>query len=396
MGSDDPLICPIFTKGAFHVKHRRIAILLNTTYDHPRAVLVGIQQAALENNDWDALAFRGEYPPPEALMHWRADAIVGAFNATTYPVAPYLPLEIPIVNVSSAPQDAPVHNVQVDHIETGRMAADHLMELSPLSFGLLTLENRTFSRLRAQGYRERLAAAGHDVHEYTLPDRLTFVLGGLQEWLASLSRPAGVFGVGDTEAQMLFTTARDAGLHIPADIGILGANNDTMTCEACRPALSSIETNARAIGYHAAGLLKRLLDGDVPDSRDTLLPPGDVIRRGSTDPAAMIHDPLVREALHLAALHLPSGWDINGICRHMGISTKTLELHFAKSLGRSPLQELHRIRFERACTLLRGTDLSIAAVARAVGCARASHFTSFFRSRATLSPSEFRAKRNLV
>ena len=49
------------------------------------------------------------------------------------------------------------------------------------------------------------------------------------------------------------------------------------------------------------------------------------------------------------------------------LSRRALEIRFRKALGRSPHQEIQRVRLERARRLLRETDLAIPRVAEAAG-----------------------------
>ncbi|MBR6626556.1 MAG: helix-turn-helix domain-containing protein [Lachnospiraceae bacterium] len=63
---------------------------------------------------------------------------------------------------------------------------------------------------------------------------------------------------------------------------------------------------------------------------------------------------------------------------------------YKEALGISPQQYLARIRLERACRLLKGTDRSIQAVAASVGYEDALYFSKIFKKAQGMTPSEYR------
>lgn len=65
---------------------------------------------------------------------------------------------------------------------------------------------------------------------------------------------------------------------------------------------------------------------------------------------------------------------------------------FKQKIGVSPKQYLCEKRYRAACNLLRRTKLSIADVAVSVGFANSFYFSSFFKSRSGLSPSQYRTR----
>ena len=59
-------------------------------------------------------------------------------------------------------------------------------------------------------------------------------------------------------------------------------------------------------------------------------------------------------------------------------------------MGVPPVQYLQRIRFEHACHLLRQTDLTVAAIAPAVGYADPAFFAHTFKRLIGLPPGQYR------
>jgi LacI family transcriptional regulator len=51
---------------------------------------------------------------------------------------------------------------------------------------------------------------------------------------------------------------------VPDEVAVLDVDNDNVQCALSNPPLSSIDPNARTIGYESACLLQRLLEGKPP------------------------------------------------------------------------------------------------------------------------------------
>lgn len=64
---------------------------------------------------------------------------------------------------------------------------------------------------------------------------------------------------------------------------------------------------------------------------------------------------------------------------------------FRKAFGESPYSYLLTRRLERAATLLRGTDYSVADICMQVGLSSVGSFTTSFTRRYGVSPTEYRA-----
>lgn len=64
---------------------------------------------------------------------------------------------------------------------------------------------------------------------------------------------------------------------------------------------------------------------------------------------------------------------------------------FRNAFGESPYSYLLTRRLERAATLLRGTDYSVADICMRVGLSSVGSFTSSFTRRYGMSPTEYRA-----
>jgi transcriptional regulator GlxA family with amidase domain len=83
---------------------------------------------------------------------------------------------------------------------------------------------------------------------------------------------------------------------------------------------------------------------------------------------------------------------IAGLCRHLGLKTRTLNRHFEASLGMSPLAYLQARRVARAKQLLEGTGLSFEEIVARCGYEDNSSFRKLFARQVGMTPREYRSR----
>jgi AraC-like DNA-binding protein len=100
--------------------------------------------------------------------------------------------------------------------------------------------------------------------------------------------------------------------------------------------------------------------------------------------------PLIRDVRAYCAKHLHDA-DLSRAAVAFGVSERTMQRRLRVE-GTSFQRELHTMRVEAAKRLLTETDVPIATIARAVGCASPQHFTTMFRRIAREIPTRWRAR----
>ena len=83
-----------------------------------------------------------------------------------------------------------------------------------------------------------------------------------------LPRPAAVFAAYDIRARHVLEAARAAGLAVPADVAVIGVDDDPLLCETASPAITSIAMDTEDAGYRAAAALE--LTGDQGEQQGRL------------------------------------------------------------------------------------------------------------------------------
>jgi len=79
-------------------------------------------------------------------------------------------------------------------------------------------------------------------------------------------RPEGVFVFNDVVAIGAVRAVRDAGLHVPDDIAVVGFD-DIPLASFCDPTLTTIRQPVDLMGKAAAELMLDLISGRPPDKR---------------------------------------------------------------------------------------------------------------------------------
>lgn len=214
----------------------------------------------------------------------------------------------------------------------------------------------------------------------------------LEDWVRSLPKPIGILTSHDLRGQQLLDACRGAEVQVPEQVAVLGVDNDEIICNLCKPRLSSIVPNAYRSGYVAAQLLDDMLTKRLKKPVGVEIDPERVERRPSTD-ILVFEDQIVRDAMRIIRRHACDGLKVVDVVRQMRVSRRTLDSHFVAALGRTPHDELLRLRLDRVRELLLETSLSIAAIARRAGFEREEYLNVAFKRTLGVTPGTYRRNR---
>jgi LacI family transcriptional regulator len=289
-----------------------------------------------------------------------------------------------------------IPQVALDEISIGNVAANHLLECGLRNFGYFGPPWGGPTSGQEGGFRQALQHLSHEVAVCYVRPSGENPIGGtfaspkhVRQWLAKLPKPAGVFAPNDIWALWLCGICKQEGFKVPEDIAILGAGDDELMCELARPSLSSVAIPAERIGYEAAAMLDRLMNRDGVPDKSFLLPATGVVTRQSTDVLAVTDPDLVR-AVNYMRSHISESIAVEDVLQHVHISRSSFEKKFHEALGRSPAQEIRRMRVAMAKTLLTGTGMKIESIARHCGFSRRELFSRAFHQAAGMTPADFR------
>jgi LacI family transcriptional regulator len=192
-------------------------------------------------------------------------------------------------------------------------------------------------------------------------------------------------------AHDLAEACRIAAIGVPERVAIIGVNNDDLLCESAWPPLSSVECDFTRMGYMAAKMLDRLLAGENLLAQDRLirLQPIRVHQRMSTDVLATEQKD-VADAVRFIREHACDPCSVDDVLDAVPVARRKLERLFAETLGRSPYDEIARVRAESACRLLLQPDLTLPDISERCGFSSIQSFNRFFSQRHEITPAAYR------
>jgi LacI family transcriptional regulator len=357
----------------------RIALLFNLAPGYFEGVLRGISAYARPDKPWlfqlmdvRNLAPVREYAPQGVITSLGDQATSDAVRA----------LRLPTVNVGAYDFAPEVPHVGNDDALIGQLGARHFLDRGFTRFAFFNPVAAPFASRREAGFRRALAAAGHacDRHLGQDPDR----------WLRALPRQTAIFTANDHGGAMLAERCRELGLRVPEDLALLGVDNVETLCALTYPPLSSVVVGAERIGFEAARMLESLLAGRRI-RQGLSVPPQGVATRHSSDLVA-VADAHVAAAVRFIAAHAGQAIRVEDVLRAVPVARRTLETRCRALLGRSLLDEIRRVRVERARHLLATTDWAMPLIATASGFSDAKHLATVFGALAGITPLRFRRR----
>ena len=173
-------------------------------------------------------------------------------------------------------------------------------------------------------------------------------------------------------------------------VAVIGVDNDELLCELSDPPLSSVIPNSHRTGYEAAKLLDEMMRGKTARGETHLIPPLGIATRQSTDVLA-IEDRNVARAVRFIRQHACDGINVKDVLKEVPHSRTLLESHFKKLLGRTPHEEILRVKLNRVKQLLTDTDLSLEQIAQRAGFPHVEYLSVAFHREVGMPPSKFRA-----
>lgn len=302
-----------------------------------------------------------------------------------------------VVSCSGNADPALMPVVCIDDRAVGRMAAEHLIECRVENFAFYGRVHHTVSSNRMEGFRSVLVEQGFECCESLIEGSFSYGWSArphwprLIEWLQELSKPVGILAMDDMAARDIAAACFNSGISIPERVVLLGVNDDDLLCGTAWPPLSSVAVDFTRVGEAAARLLDRILAGDklTPEQQQIRLQPIGVIRRASTDILAVENEHLA-EALRYIREHACDPCSVSDILSHVPVGRRWLERQFVQKLGRTPHDEIIRVRMEMARRLLIQSDESLPQIAGRCGFTAVQNFSRAFRDSLGITPAAYR------
>ena len=378
---------------------KNVLILVETSRGYGRDLIRGITQFATEKRNWNMslcdqiTAIRHT----RWLNEWKGDGVIArAFDSSLKHF--FREFQGPKINLAADGKEFPIY-VRFDNEKCGQLAAQHFWERGYRNFAFFSMGSTYWSRYRYDCFVSALK--NYDAHCVLCPQakrRNTVTLPtlwwpGLDDsvvaWIESLPKPVGVFCSYDNHAFYLTNLCNSQEIVVPEEVAILGVDNDESLCRTTNPPISSIDPNARMIGYQAASLLERMMNREPQPDLPVVVEPSFIATRQSTDNIAVSDTKLV-QAVRFIRNEVARNIRVNDVAREIGVSKGTLNNLFRRHLHCTPIEEILRVRMDWAKELLRDTLIPIAEIAEMIGYQTSEYFSRAFTREVGFSPKQYR------
>ena len=371
----------------------RVTVLVPAYLGWGRNIIKGIAAFANRHGPWH-LHVEPEGERRLLPQGWKGDGIIARISTPTVARA-VLDTGVPVVNVSGIVLDGPaaqVPRVCNDRRASGFMAARDLIDRGFRNFGDVGPPKLSLVREHQEAFTAALDREGHACHSHALGNAMekSGQRSRLAEWLCGLPKPVAILTWSNLQGRAIIDACRQHDLLVPEDVAVLSGDDDAVLCESCFPQLSAIGVASEQIGEQAAALMQLLIERRPLPPTPILIPPIGIITRQSTDTLAVDNPDLVR-AVGFIREHATRSIHVDDVLAAVPMSRRSLERIFQESLGRSPAQEIRRVRLERAKQLLATTDLPIPKVAVASGFGTGEYMATIFRQATGMTPLRFRS-----
>ena len=251
-------------------KRKSVLILVETSRGYGRDLIGGITQFATEKKNWNMFLCDQISASRHTrwLNEWKGDGVIArAFDTNLKNfLRDFCGAKI---NLAADGKEFPVY-VRLNNEKCGQLAAQYFWDRGYRNFAFFSMGYTYWSRYRydcfvsaLQHYDANciLCPQAKRKNSETLP---TLWWPGLDDsvfaWIESLPKPVGIFCSYDNHAFYLTNLCHSLGIAVPEEVAILGVDNDESLCRTTNPPMSSIDPNARMIGYRAASLLERMMN----------------------------------------------------------------------------------------------------------------------------------------
>jgi LacI family transcriptional regulator len=386
---------------------RRVALLIESSRGYGRGLFLGVGQYVRQHHDWSVQSEEWKWTDalPLWLKDWNGDGVIARIE--TPAMARLIQrLGLPAVDLRGTVQGFSFPLIDTDDQKVASLAAEHLLDRGFRHYAFCGFAGANYSDKRSHWFVHRLAQAAYKCHIYNPPGaagrgptirhekRGLLFQENLRDWLKSLPMPVGIMACNDIRGQQILNACRLADLSVPEQVAVIGVDNDHVLCELSDPPMTSVVPDTLRIGYEAASLLERMMDGHAPPNEPKLISPLGIDTRHSTEALAM-DDRKLAAGVQLIRKRALDPITVDEVARAAGMSRRVFERRFARQVGRSPKAEIVRLRLERAKELLADTDWSLAEIAGRTGFKYGEYLHTVFTHKLGLTPGAFRRRRQL-
>lgn len=387
----------------------RITLLFNANKVYDRQVIEGIGEYLQASQcEWDIFLEEDFVTHLDNFKNWTGDGIIADFDNPKIQDM-LADSQVPVVGVGgsySNKEDYPaVPYIATDNEALIELGFQHLKEKGLENFAFYGIPHASSNRWaleRELAFKKIIAREGYSGAIYrgkeTSPQTWQYDMNRLADWLQRLPTPTGIIAVTDSRARHLLQVCEQLNIMVPDKVAVIGIDNEELARYLTRVSLSSVGQGSKDMGYRAAKMLHKLVEGKEKEAKQNtqttefariLIPPTKVFERQSTDFQAL-KDPYVIQAMHFIRHNACKGIKVEQVLDKVGISRSNMEARFKEERNHSIHQEIHNSKLKRACSLLQGTSLPIMEIAELCGYPSLQYMYTVFKKNLEQTPKDYR------
>ncbi|HWV30654.1 MAG TPA: LacI family DNA-binding transcriptional regulator [Dyadobacter sp.] len=225
------------------------------------------------------------------LLSNRTEGIFLSVSQETYDAGYYEHLEsviqrkTPLIFIDREYEDFETSRATVDDYHGAFAAVEHLISIGYKQIAHLKGPNGlTVSEQRFKGYINCLKKYNVPIREDLIINtnfKVESAILPTKRLLELASPPDAIFGVNDQVAIGAMRVAKDKGLRIPQDIGLVGFDNSPISAYTF-PSLTTVHRPGRKIGMEASRLFLNQLNGSGDFAPESIVLPSELVIRESS------------------------------------------------------------------------------------------------------------------
>ncbi|GAA4829148.1 LacI family DNA-binding transcriptional regulator [Luteimicrobium xylanilyticum] len=201
----------------------------------------------------------------EKLLEQRVEGLLYAATWHRAVTIPEAAAEVPTVLVNCFDAEGRYPSIVPDERSGGYRATRRLIEAGHTRIGFITLDPDIPATVgRREGYRQALVEAGIDLDDDLVVSGHATADGGYAaaaELLDRADRPTALFCGNDRMAMGAYDAIKEKGLTIPADVAVVGFDNQELIAAYLRPKLTTVALPFEEMGERGIDMLASLTAG---------------------------------------------------------------------------------------------------------------------------------------
>jgi len=367
-----------------------------------RPIFRGIVDFIRNNEQWQIQTLvdsTNEMAPVLIDENWRGDGLI-LFRFSEEEAKIFKQCKIPVVNLSAECLGKGFPTVIPNNFEIGKQAAQHMLTLGLKNFSYWGDPSRNYSIERGSAFEKQINSAGFDCIKVQIePDHLPWdgrwvkMHERIVKELDRIPKPVGIFAKDDMLGSNIIRICNEVGILVPEEVAVMGTNADEVFCQISTPPLSSVAYPGESVGYEAARLLSKMMNGQyIKNDHLVTMPIRDIVARESTNTFA-IDDLVVTQAVqYIRAVAPVYPIHVSEVAARSSLSLSGFNKHFVQLMGHTPKEEIKRVRLAKLQTLLKNSNEKISHIAMDMKFGSPEELSRFFKRETGMVPKEYRSR----